>query len=100
MKRAPGEKLTSFQIRCEAVLTDALEQAGLELLDRCLGGIDETYVTARIAGTSLDVFIYEDEAQTHGGEVALFFEAQDFRSPDLLISEFVRLTVAAARNES
>jgi hypothetical protein len=90
-------QLTSLQVTCEAALLEALSRTGLELLERRLDGIEETYVTARISGTSLEVFLYDDEAQTHGDGVSLYFETPDYRSPEALVAEFVRLSVAAAR---
>lgn len=69
--------LTPFQIECEAHLVEALRRAGFGIVDRSLEGLNDPYVKARVEGTDLWVYIYQDEAGTEKGTL----EVQDFPSP-------------------
>ncbi len=81
--------LSAFQIACETALRAALEQHGSSLLDRSIQGENETYITARLAGTEISVYIYDDEASILGPGVDRPFEVPDFDTPHELQTAFV-----------
>jgi len=91
-------ELSSFQTRCEAALTAALSRAGARLVERQITGVGESYIRAKIGGTSLEVYIYTDEAQVQGESVDERFEAPDFKTGDLLSEAFIRKALELAKN--
>jgi hypothetical protein len=90
-------ELTAFQIKCEAKLLAALADCGSRLGGRRLEGERETYITARIDGTDLAIYIYPDEAHIFGPSADILFESPDFRSPDALCEAFVEKASELAR---
>lgn len=94
---AAVEKLTQFQIDCEAAVRDALAEVGCTIEGREILGANETYIRARLAQSDLVLYIYEDEAQFHdaSGLVGLF-EAPDYPTPEELQRAFVAQVVGAA----
>ena len=81
--------LTDFQTKCEASLQALLTEQGRRLDARSIMGTTETYIRARISGTDLTVYVYEDEAQIHGSGVTRRFEAPDYESSEELLRAFV-----------
>lgn len=72
-------ELTEPQAECERRLSQVLAKLSTSIVDRQVVGQSETYVTGRIAGTMLVVFIYDDgEAQIHGPKSKHIFERADF----------------------
>jgi hypothetical protein len=92
-----NRQLTAFQRTCETALASALRDVGRELERRELHGQAETFVRARVAGTGITVYIYEDEAQFHRKDkLAGLYERADFSSLDELQSAFVLGVLEAA----
>jgi len=100
-----AEPLSPFQHDCEGRLSRALQEIGLRLDERTVGIVrglvfatdaPESYVEARIAGTELKVFIYEDGAEISGGGIDDRFEQADYDSLDELATAFVARAVAHA----
>jgi hypothetical protein len=81
--------LTVFQKRCLQELEQTLSVVNRHLEARQLGGTQETYFQARVSSSSLEVWIYEDEAMFAGPGVDQRFEQPDYDSPAELISAFV-----------
>lgn len=88
---------TKFQEKCEGELNSALKPLGRELLDRkfvvgsskVFAGQVETFVTGKVSGTDIQVWIYNNEAQFAGNQLDKRFEAPDYSSEDKLIQAFV-----------
>ena len=91
-------ELNPFQTKCEAALKAALAVVGARLAESQVCGVGESFIRARIAGTSLSVYIYSDEAQVQGGAVDERFESPDFKTCDLLCEAFVRKAVELAKH--
>jgi hypothetical protein len=89
--------LTPFQEKTEAALRAALARVNVSLENRLLEGERETFVRVRLSGTSLEVFIYEDEAGVQGPGLDVRFEAPDYDSSDQLAKAFIAETVARAQ---
>ena len=77
--------LSRFQINCESQLQAVLAQFDRTLENREVGGESESYVTGRISGTEIQMYIYEDEAQFRGKGRDCRFEAPDFDNEEELI---------------
>ncbi len=82
-------QLNIFQKSCEERLILALTSIGRKLSDRIVKGVTENYITAKVSGTSLDIYIYEDEAGIQGPDTDIRFEAPDYDSPNDLIESFI-----------
>ena len=71
-------ELSALQAECERRLELVLTQLGTSLVERQVMGERERYITGRIRGTDLTVFLYEDgEAQVRGPGVDVRFEIAD-----------------------
>lgn len=104
-----AEQLNQFQRDCEGLLTHALQEIGIRLDDRTVGVLrglvaatdsPEPYLEARIAGTGLKVFIYEDGAEISGGGIDDRFERADYASMDELAKAFVARAVSHASEQA
>ena len=91
-------ELTPFQIKYQTALEAGLAQIGARLIERQILGSHETYITARIYKTDLQVYIYSDEAQVQSASIDERFESPDFRTADLLCQAFVNKAVQLAQN--
>jgi hypothetical protein len=85
-------KLTDFQVRCEARLTDALAAVGKSVSNRVLAGQSETYIRGMV-GADLTFWIYEDGADFKTPSSHPIFEKPDFDSLDDLAKQFVEKIV-------
>jgi len=83
------ESLSKFQKLCERRLSELLSSSGKHLEGRKLEGEQETYITGKISGSDIQVWIYEDEAMFDGGGLDCRFEAPDFDSGEDLIDAFI-----------
>lgn len=78
--------LTEFQEVCERTLEELLATCGRKLERRqVVQGETQTYLTARIEGTGLHVWIYEDEAMFSGEGLYCRYKTPDCDSPGDLI---------------
>lgn len=50
---------------------------------------NEKFVSGQIAGTSIEVWIYEDEAQFRGNGIDRRYEHQDYNSPEEVTAAFL-----------
>jgi hypothetical protein len=89
--------LTPFQVETEVALRDALAAIQVSLEQRTIEGERDTFVRAKLSGTPLEVFIYEDEAGVQGPGVDLQFESPDYDSSQQLALAFVAEAVAHAQ---
>jgi len=89
--------LTDFQIRCEQMLSDALQQIGRSIAGRILDGRSETYVTGGVSGSDLQFWIYEDGADFKSPRGSGHFERPDFDPPDDLAAAFTTSIVEAVK---
>lgn len=101
-------ELTDFQRSCEATLIAALSTMGRLLVERSvaplrqsrvtrwIGGVKhEIYVSARVSGSLLMVYIYEDGAElSAAGNRTHSYERVDFKSLQELQDRFVADVVA------
>ena len=95
----PEQRLNEFQRETERMLRASLERVGGILEARQVDGVRETYVRARLGGTDLRIFIYDDGAEVsslprlHKQSVDDRFERADFRSLPELAAAFVQSAV-------
>lgn len=82
------EKLTDFQIQCEALLADALVAVGKSVSSREVAGQSETYIQGKV-GADLTFWIYEDGADFETPSSHPIFEKPDFEKLDDLAKSFV-----------
>ncbi len=73
---------------------------GRTLESRDVAGIAEYYVTGRVSGTKLEVYIYEDEAQFGGENWDCRFEVPDFDSQTELMDAFLKKLSEALAEKS
>ena len=83
------ESLSKFQELCEYRLNELLSSNGKRLEDRKLDGEKEIYITGKISGSDIQVWIYEDEALFYGGGLDCRFEKPDYDSGEDLIDAFI-----------
>ena len=80
--------LTPFQRTCEEALTKALQERSLHMVGRVEQGRKETYITAGISSTALQVYIYLDEAGIQAPGQWIPFEVPDYDTASELIAAF------------
>ncbi len=86
------QPMNEFQRTLETNLMKLVSGKGLYLVDRLVHQSTETgeiFISARIAGTFIEVWIYDEEAQFGGGEIDCRFESPDYDTPEELISAFL-----------
>jgi hypothetical protein len=83
------DKLTVFQIQCETKLHEALQEHGVELVNRRIDGENETYITADIPSENIRVYIYTDEPELCIEDSSYIFEVPDYRDTEVRISKFI-----------
>ena len=91
--------LNGFQIETERALVSLLESRGLALAGSEVAGETETFVHARIAGTRVEVFVYEDGAGIYGPDLEWRFDLEDFEDLDALRDAFVLTAVECAERD-
>jgi hypothetical protein len=89
--------LNAFQKRAARLLDEALVSVGSQLENRRVEGRGEHFIRAGLKGTSVEVFIYEDEAQLLGAGVDQRFEAVDYPTAEALSRAFIQRAVAIRR---
>lgn len=86
------QAINEFQRTLETDLNALLARRGLYLVKRLVHQAtqsEEVFISASIAGTSLEVWIYEDEAQFFGDGSDCRFEAPDYDTPEDLKAAFL-----------
>ncbi len=81
--------LTRFQERCESALSEMLRGRGESITSREVVGEDETYVHLVVGEGSLEVWLYDDEAEYQAGGRRRNFESAVFRDERDRIDSFV-----------
>ncbi len=85
--------LTPFQILCEAKATELLQSYGRQFEERKLEGVSEVFISGRISGTDVTIYIYEDEVQLMNHRVDVRFENPDYDTDEEMVVAFLeRLT--------
>jgi len=80
---------TEFQVKCERLLIQRLAETRRSLLNRALGGKNETDVTGTIEDTDITFWIYDDGADFKSPRGNASFEKPDYKSLDALAEQFV-----------
>lgn len=97
MTMSDASALSSFQSSCAKRLSDALQVIGLSLANARIEGERERYLVAEVGGTSVQVWIYVDEAMFAVGKQSFYFEAPDYPDPNARITAFVSGVLASAQ---
>jgi hypothetical protein len=82
-------ELTQFQRDCEQRLTAALAAKRRHIVERCVLGRSETYITGKVEGRDVTFWIYADGADFKAGAMHQIFEWPDYSSLDDLAAAFV-----------
>ena len=93
MSEISGSGLTHFQIQCEAAITRALNDMGLQLTARELD--DASFIKARIADTEWTLWIYPDAAEVISSRSTLVrLEEWDAKTPADFFAQFISRMVS------
>jgi len=85
--------INGFQLECRKRAAELLAQLGAQLEEERKNGKRETYITARVSGTDLVLWIYDDETEISGPGVDDRFESPDYDTSEELISAFTEALV-------
>ena len=91
--------LNAFQIETERTLVSQLRSRGLAFDESEVSGETESFVHARIAGTRVEVFVYEDGAGIYGPDLEWRFDLEEFEDLDALRDAFVLAAVECAERD-
>lgn len=99
MKRSLGT-LTDFQVRCEARVTAALRDHGLQLTNRRIEGYEQPCIIAEIAPLATKIWIYGREAELSTNDKSYIFESPDYPDEQTLITKFADAVAAVSSGKN
>jgi hypothetical protein len=91
--------LNGFQLATERSLVSLLESRSLTLAASEVSGETEICLHARIAGTRIEIFLYEDGAGIYGPDLEWRFDLEEFEDLEALGEAFVVAAVECAERE-
>lgn len=97
-------RLTPFQEQCIRRLEAALGESGHELQaiewrsdNPAVSEPGAEFLHARVTSTTVEVWIYDDQADVKVGGDTVVFESEDFRAPDEQITAFITAVLERLR---